>query len=61
MKEEYDIDDFDELELGGQAGETADGNALFEHFRCEVDLGQVPVRIDKYLFERISCLLREVR
>ena len=54
MKEEYDIDDFDELELGGQAGETADGNALFEHFRCEVDLGQVPVRIDKYLFERMQ-------
>lgn len=25
----------------------------YEHFRCVVDAGQVPVRIDKYLFERM--------
>ena len=26
---------------------------LYEHFRVTVDKGQTPVRIDKYLFERI--------
>ena len=31
----------------------ADGGAQYEHFRCVVDAGQVPVRIDKYLFERM--------
>lgn len=28
-------------------------NGLYEHFRVVVDKGQAPVRIDKYLFERI--------
>ena len=27
--------------------------AQYEHFRCVVDAGQVPVRIDKFLFERM--------
>ena len=27
--------------------------AQYEHFRCVVDAGQVPVRIDKLLFERM--------
>ena len=30
-----------------------DGSAQYEHFRCVVDAGQVPVRIDKFLFERM--------
>lgn len=54
MKEEYDIEDFNELELGEETPTSADENALYEHFRCEVDPGQVPVRIDKYLFERMQ-------
>ena len=29
------------------------GTELYEHFRVVVDKGQTPVRIDKYLFERI--------
>ena len=29
---------------------------LYEHFRIEVDKGQVPVRIDKYL----SCPYRQI-
>ena len=29
------------------------GTELYEHFRVVVDKGQAPVRIDKYLFERI--------
>lgn len=30
-----------------------DSNELYEHFRFTVDKGQIPVRIDKYLTERI--------
>ena len=50
----YDIDD--ELEpLDPQDdGITADDGQLYEHFRVEVDKGQVPVRIDKFLFERMQ-------
>lgn len=34
--------------------ESLDGeSALYEHFRVVVDKGQSPVRIDKYLFERL--------
>ena len=40
-------DSLDDLEpTGGQP-------ELYEHFRVVVDKGQAPVRIDKYLFERI--------
>ena len=43
-----DIDDtLDDLEPTGNSGE------LYEHFKVVVDKGQSPVRIDKYLFERI--------
>ena len=38
----------DEIELIGEAA-----GELHEHFRVVVDKGQAPVRIDKYLFERI--------
>ena len=27
---------------------------LYEHFRFEVDKGQVPVRIDKFMFEKLQ-------
>lgn len=50
MSEEYqdDLDDvLDDIEPVGNT------TGLYEHFRVEVDRGQTPVRIDKYLFERI--------
>ncbi len=51
-------DDIDELELmddmgEGEAEPSADGQ-LYEHFRLEVDRGQVPLRIDKYLMEHMQ-------
>src|SRR5574344_1764410 len=39
-----DIDELDDDEGQGQ---------LYEHFRVVVDKGQVPVRIDKFLFDRL--------
>ncbi len=52
----YDDDDFIEdeiaLEDGGECeGEVVEGEGgeLFEHFRFEVDRGQSPLRLDKYL------------
>ncbi len=50
----YDIDDeLEPLDEIGTADEAADGQ-LYEHFRVDVDKGQVPVRIDKFLFERMQ-------
>jgi len=46
MKEEKVIQEIDELEDDGEG-------QLYEHFRIVVDKGQVPVRIDKYMFERL--------
>ncbi|MDO4171393.1 MAG: RluA family pseudouridine synthase [Prevotellaceae bacterium] len=54
MKEQYDIEDIEDLELDNDLQEETAEDALYEHFRCEVDLGQVPIRIDKYLFERMQ-------
>ena len=50
---------FDELEAYDELsdnsnGEESDGNELYEHFRIEVDRGQVPLRIDKYLSEHMQ-------
>ena len=50
MAEEYidELEDsLDDVEPVAQEAE------LYEHFRVVVDKGQAPVRIDKYLFERI--------
>lgn len=44
---ESDLDEVDEIEPIGEEGQ------LYEHFRVVVDKGQSPVRVDKYLFERI--------
>ena len=45
------LEELDELELlTDETSEGADGQ-LYEHFRIEVDNGQEPVRIDKYLSE----------
>lgn len=46
MEEEKIIQDIDELEDDGV-------EQLYEHFRIVVDKGQLPVRIDKYMFERL--------
>lgn len=40
----------DDPELTGDEATAADGQ-LYEHLRIEVDRGQVPLRIDKYLTE----------
>ena len=51
MTEDYIIDDDLEL-LDDEGQQTLDGNdQLYEHLRIEVDRGQVPLRIDKYLAE----------
>ena len=34
--------------------ELEEGQQLYEHFRFEVDKGQVPVRIDKFMFEKLQ-------
>ena len=51
MAEDIYLDDLDEtlddIEPTGGSGK------LYEHFKVVVDKGQSPVRIDKYLFERI--------
>ncbi len=50
MEEEY----FDEIDDLMDDVEPATGSPeLYEHFRVVVDKGQTPVRIDKYLSERI--------
>lgn len=51
----YDDDELDELESESSQGvEGTDDGQLYEHFRMEVDKGQAPVRIDKFLFERMQ-------
>ena len=48
LTEEFDQDDsLEDIEPINNATE------LYEHFRVVVDKGQAPMRIDKYLFERI--------
>jgi 23S rRNA pseudouridine1911/1915/1917 synthase len=39
-------------------GEEQDTTDLFEHFRFRVDPGQTPLRIDKYLFNRLESTSR---
>ena len=46
--EEYNTD----IQLADE--ELDDGQQLYEHFRFEVDRGQVPVRIDKFMFEKLQ-------
>lgn len=57
--EYYDIFDSEDLtddllDDGLTPGEEASNGQLYEHFRMEVDKGQAPVRIDKFLFERMQ-------
>ena len=39
-------------------GEVQDTTDLFEHFRFRVDPGQTPLRIDKYLFNKVESTSR---
>ena len=32
----------------------SEGNALYEHFRCVVDPGQTPQRVDRFLVDRMN-------
>ena len=52
---EYDELD-DELGQGIATGGDGDGGAapLYEHFRVEVDRGQAPVRVDRFLAEKLQ-------
>lgn len=45
--EDIDLIDEEEVDAVASSGE------LYEHFRVVVDKGQTPIRVDKYLFERI--------
>ena len=45
------IDEWDDIEQS--AGEGGDGQ-LYEHLRMEVDHGQEPVRIDKFMAEHVQ-------
>ncbi len=47
------MEDDDIEALDAEAQEDGDGQ-LYEHFRLEVDKGQVPLRIDKYLMEHMQ-------
>ena len=49
MAEDY----IDELDDSLEDIEEVQQPELYEHFRVVVDKGQAPIRIDKYLFERI--------
>ena len=51
MTEEY-IDELDDS-LDDIEPTVAETGELYEHFRVVVDKGQSPVRVDKYLFERL--------
>jgi 23S rRNA pseudouridine1911/1915/1917 synthase len=55
MEEPADNDDLDNWDDMEPVGDEAQ---LYEHFRVVVDKGQAPVRIDKYLFERIASASR---
>lgn len=47
LDEKIDIRDVDDIE-------DDEGQQLYEHLRIVVDKGQVPLRIDKFLFERLQ-------
>lgn len=49
----YELEDLNDDALDDVEPVVSDPNQLYEHFRVTVDKGQAPVRIDKYLFERI--------
>ena len=52
MDDDFEIEDIGDLELMDECEEG--GDQLYEHFRLEVDKGQVAVRIDKFLTEHMQ-------
>jgi 23S rRNA pseudouridine1911/1915/1917 synthase len=46
-------EELDDMELMEDEVDTASDGQLYEHMRMEVDQGQVPVRIDKYMSEHL--------
>lgn len=55
MAESFDNDELEDIDLDGgisaDSGDDGDGQ-LYEHWKIEVDAGQAPVRIDKFLTEK---------
>lgn len=47
-----EIEEIDELELPEEGGDT--GGELYEHFRIEADKGMTPVRVDKFMDEKLQ-------
>ena len=47
IDEDYNIEDENDVE------DIEEQESLYEHFRFTVDKGQQPIRIDKYLFDKI--------
>lgn len=52
--ETYEDDILEESELLEDSTQEGGDGQLYEHFRVVADAGQVPVRIDKFLFERMQ-------
>ena len=52
--ETYEDDILEESELVEDSTQEGGDGQLYEHFRVVADAGQVPVRIDKFLFERMQ-------
>ena len=46
--------DYEGLLQGGELEVDEEMQQLYEHFRMEVDRGQEPLRIDKYLTEHMQ-------
>lgn len=47
--EDDTIQDFDSEEAGDEIAYEDEGQEMFEHFRFDIDKGQTPMRVDKYL------------
>ncbi len=47
--EDEQIEDFDPAVTGDEVAYEDEGQEMFEHFRFDIDKGQTPMRVDKYL------------
>lgn len=54
MAEHIQEDEFEELEGLEEGNGSDEGNELYEHYRFVTDPGQKPLRIDKFLVNRIE-------
>ncbi len=54
LKGMEELDAIDDLEGGDDIEPVGDEAQLYEHFRVVVDKGQVMMRVDKYLFDRLT-------